>query len=77
VEPLGHYAIRFLHRGDLREHVGFQVRLFVVRARAAAGFRPSSRTRSFIAARSSSVNPLKSLVIAVVLPAACWVSGLI
>jgi hypothetical protein len=27
MEPLGHGAIRFLHLGDLREHVVFAVRL--------------------------------------------------
>jgi hypothetical protein len=27
VEPLGHGAIGFLHRGDLREHVAFPARL--------------------------------------------------
>src|SRR5262249_40078786 len=33
MEPLGHGAIWFLHRGDLREHVVFPVRLVLVRAR--------------------------------------------
>jgi hypothetical protein len=37
MEPLGHGAIRFLHLGDLREHVALPARL--VRARAAARFR--------------------------------------
>src|SRR6266550_7572733 len=37
MEPLGHGAIRFRHRGNLREHVAFPVRL--LRARAAARFR--------------------------------------
>jgi hypothetical protein len=39
MEPLGHGAIRFLHRGDLREHVAFPVRLVLFRARAEARFR--------------------------------------
>src|SRR5437763_12503849 len=33
MEPLGHGAIRFPHRRDLREHVAFPVRLVLVRAR--------------------------------------------
>ena len=33
MEPLGHGAIRFLHRGDRREHGAFPVRLVLVRAR--------------------------------------------
>src|SRR5436190_759077 len=37
MEPLGHGAIRFRHRGNLREHVAFPVGL--LRARAAARFR--------------------------------------
>src|SRR5213076_1580905 len=37
MEPLGHGAIQFRHRGNLREHVAFPVRL--LRARAAARFR--------------------------------------
>src|SRR6266705_1842249 len=37
MEPLGLGAIRFRHRGNLREHVAFPVRL--LRARAAARFR--------------------------------------
>src|SRR5207247_4818045 len=39
VEPLSHGAIRFLHRGDLREHVAFPVRLVLLPARAAARVR--------------------------------------
>src|SRR5438876_1097064 len=39
MEPLGHGAIRFLHRGDLREHVAFPVRLVLLPARAAARVR--------------------------------------
>src|SRR5207247_3617850 len=37
LEPLGHGAIQFRHRGNLREHVAFSLRL--LRARAAARFR--------------------------------------
>src|SRR5205809_3570699 len=39
MEPLGHGAIRLLHRGDLREHVAFPVRLVLLPARAAARVR--------------------------------------
>src|SRR5207247_9848848 len=39
MESLGHGAIRFLHRGDLREHVAFPVRLVLLPARAAAPVR--------------------------------------
>ena len=53
----------FRHLGDLREHVAFPVRLALARAR----FRLQLLARSFIAARSSSVNPLDCLPVAVVL----------
>src|SRR5947209_3536589 len=33
MEPLSHGAIRFLHRGDRREHVAFPLHLVLVRAR--------------------------------------------
>jgi len=65
VEPLAHGAIRFRHLGDLREHGAFPVRL--ARARAAARGRFQLLARSFIATRSSSVNPSNVLSIAVVL----------
>jgi hypothetical protein len=67
MEPLGHGAIRFLHRGDLREHLAFPVRLalFARGPRRASAF--NSWARSLIAARSSSVNPLDFLLFAVVL----------
>ena len=68
MEPLGHGAIRFRHLGDLREHGAFPVRL----PRAPSAF--SSLRRSFIAARSSSVNPLDFLPVAVVLLADFCVS---
>ena len=64
MEPLGHGAIRFRHLGDLREHVVFPVRLARTWPRRAAAF--SSWARSFIAARSSSVNPWDALPVAVV-----------
>ena len=70
MEPLGHGAIRFRHLGDRREHVAFPSALSLF-ARASAF---SSWARAFIAARSSSVNPLDFLLIAVVLLADFCVS---
>jgi len=64
MEPLAHGAFRFRHLGDLREHGAFPVRLARLQLLA----------RSFIAARSSSVNPLDVLPIAVVLLADFCVS---
>ena len=63
MEPLGHGAIRFRHLGDLREHGAFPVRLVWHGPRRAAAF--SSWARSFIAARSSSVNPLDAFLSAI------------
>jgi hypothetical protein len=67
VKPLGHGAIRFLHLGDLREHIVFPVRFVCAprQPRRAAAF--SSCARSRIAARSSSVNPSGFFLVAVVL----------
>jgi hypothetical protein len=66
MEPRGHSAIRSLHLGDLREHGAFPIGL--VRARAAARASAfSSWARSLIAARSSSVNPLDVVSLAVAL----------
>jgi hypothetical protein len=45
VDPLGHGTVRFPHLGDLRQQVIFPSAAF------------NSRARSFIAPRSSSVNP--------------------
>ena len=58
MEPLAQGAIRFRHRGDLREHGAFPVRL--VRARAAAPLRLQLLEPSLIASRSSSGIPWTS-----------------
>jgi hypothetical protein len=66
MEPLGHNTIRFRHLGDLREHGAFLVRLGNACA-AARGRLQLLGTRSFIAPRSSSVNPSNFFSVAVVL----------
>ena len=65
MEPLAHGAIRFRHLGDLREHGALPVRLVRARPRRASAF--SSWARSFIATRSSSVNPVDAVPVAVLL----------
>jgi hypothetical protein len=61
VEPLGHGAIRFGHLGDLREQGALPFGPLLVLA------------RSFIAARSSSVNP--SDFLALIIPSRVRLSG--
>ncbi len=63
VQPLGQHAILSGHGRDLREQVAFSIPL-LVRAEPRRFSAFSSATCSFIAARSSAVNPVDASPVA-------------